>query len=116
MERMLVGRRKVSKGGGPVLGAGAMALALLPLALPNPYVLQILTNSWLYALLGLSLTLVAGTVGLVSLGHAALLAIGGRTAALLSIHLGMPVTLSILLASALTARLAPVPPLPSLRV
>ena len=66
-------------------------LALLPLVLPNPYVLQILTNSWLYALLGLSLTLVAGTVGLVSLGHAALLAIGGYASALLAIDLGMPV-------------------------
>jgi branched-chain amino acid transport system permease protein len=47
--------------------------ALLPLVFPHPYVLQTLTNSWLYALLGLSLTLIAGTVGLVSLGHAGLL-------------------------------------------
>ena len=44
-------------------------------------------NSWLYALLGLSLTLIAGTVGLVSLGHAALLAIGGYTSALLALNL-----------------------------
>ena len=34
------------------------------------YVLQTLTNAWLYAMLALSLTLVAGTVGQVSLGHA----------------------------------------------
>ena len=69
------------------------SLALLPLVLPNPYVLQTLTNSWLYALLGLSLTLVAGTVGLVSLGHAGLLAIGGYASALLAIDLGVPVGL-----------------------
>ena len=36
----------------------------------NGLLLQTLTNAWLYALLALSLTLVAGTVGQVSLGHA----------------------------------------------
>ncbi len=100
----------------PALVAVAIALALLPLVLPNPYVLQILTNSWLYALLGLSLTLVAGTVGLVSLGHAALLAIGGYASALLSIDLGMPVTLSILTAGVITAALGTILVFPSFRL
>ena len=65
-------------------------------SIPHPYLLQTLTNSWLYALLGLSLTLIAGTVGQISLGHAALLAIGGYASALLALDLGVPVGLAIL--------------------
>ena len=49
------------------------------------YVLQTLINAWIFAMLALSLTLVAGTIGQVSLGHAALLAIGAYTSALLSL-------------------------------
>jgi branched-chain amino acid transport system permease protein len=55
-----------------VLAVGVIAFAL-PLVAPSPYLLQILTNGWIYGLLALSLTLVAGTVGQISLGHAALL-------------------------------------------
>ena len=55
------------------------------------YVLQMLTNAWLYGVLALSLTLVAGTVGLVSLGHAGLLAIGAYASALLALNFGVPV-------------------------
>ena len=72
-------------------GRRAALAALLPLVFPHPYVLQTLTNAWLYAMLALSLTLVAGTVGLVSLGHAALLAIGAYTSALLALDFGVPV-------------------------
>ncbi|SKA35837.1 branched-chain amino acid transport system permease protein [Enhydrobacter aerosaccus] len=94
----------------------ALAAALLPLVLPNPYVLQTLTNAWLYGLLGLSLTLIAGTVGLISLGHAALLAIGGYASALLSLDLGMPVGLSILLAGVIAAALGTLLVFPSFRL
>ena len=65
------------------LGAAGRRLAcsrLLPLfRCRNGYVLQTLINAWLLAMLALSLTLVAGTVGQVSLGQAALLAIGAYT-------------------------------------
>ena len=43
-----------------VLGAAALAL---PLVLHSPYLLQTLSSAWLYALLAISLTLVAGTAG-----------------------------------------------------
>ncbi len=90
-----------------LLGAAVMA-ALVPLVFPHPYVMQTLINSWLYALLGLSLTLIAGTVGLISLGHAALLAIGGYTSALLALNFGVPVGLAILSAGLFTALLGTV--------
>jgi branched-chain amino acid transport system permease protein len=89
--------------------AGLVALAGIALALPlvvhAPYVLQTLTNAWIYGLLALSLTLVAGTVGLVSLGHAGLLAIGAYASALLAIDLQAPILLAILAAGLITAAL-----------
>ena len=56
-------------------------------------------------MLALSLTLVAGTVGQVSLGHAALLAIGAYASALLALDLGVPVVLAILGRGLITAAL-----------
>jgi branched-chain amino acid transport system permease protein len=67
------------------------------------YVLTTLTNAWLYALLALSLTLVAGTVGQISLGHAGLLAIGAYASALLATDLKLNVGLAIVLAGFVTA-------------
>lgn len=86
----------------PVLWGVAVLAALLPF-FANDYVLQTGTNALLYGLLALSLTLVAGTVGMVSLGHAGLLAIGAYASALLAIDLALPVMLSILLAGLVTA-------------
>ncbi|MDX3806295.1 ABC transporter permease [Bosea thiooxidans] len=81
----------------PLVAAAAALAIALPLLIDNGYLIQTLTNAWLYALLGLSITLVAGTSGQVSLGHAALLAIGGYTSALLASNLGWPVWLTLLI-------------------
>jgi branched-chain amino acid transport system permease protein len=86
--------------------AVALLFALPLLAQPfaqAPYLLTTLTNAWLYALLALSLTLVAGTVGQVSLGHAGLLAIGGYASALIAIDLHVPVGLAVVAAGFITA-------------
>ena len=101
---------------GKVLAGAAVVAALVPLVFPHPYVLQTLTNSWLYALLGLSLTLIAGTVGLVSLGHAGLLAIGGYSSALLAINCGVPVGLAILSAGLIAALLGTLMAFPAFRL
>jgi len=85
--------------GTAIVGAGF----LLPLFIRNPYVLQVLINAWLYGLLSLSLTLVSGTVGQISFGHAGLLAIGGYTSALLALRLGIPVAAAIPLSGVATA-------------
>jgi branched-chain amino acid transport system permease protein len=84
------------------LAAAALAL---PLAIGDPYLLQTLGVAWLYAILALSLTLVAGTSGQVSLGHAGLLAIGAYGSALLALDLGLPVVVTVPLAGLLTAAL-----------
>ncbi len=101
---------------GSVLWGLAAAAALLPLVVPNAYVLQTLANAWLYGMLGLSLTLIAGTVGLISLGHAALLAIGGYASALLVLNLGVPVGFAILAAGLITAAIGTTLVFPSFRL
>jgi branched-chain amino acid transport system permease protein len=68
-------------------------------------VLQILINAWLFGMLAISLTLVAGTTGQISIGHAGLLAIGGYASALLALDWGVPVDLALLAAGVITALL-----------
>jgi branched-chain amino acid transport system permease protein len=75
----------------------------LPLVYNAPYLLQTLTNAWLAALLALSLTLVSGTTGQMSFGHAGLLAIGGYASALLALNLGWSPALSIPTAGVIAA-------------
>jgi branched-chain amino acid transport system permease protein len=84
-----------------LLAAAVVAAALVPLA-GQPYFTQVMTNALLYALAAISLTLIAGTVGLISIGHAALLAIGAYASALLTIA-GLPVALGLVAAAAITA-------------
>lgn len=89
----------------PLLAALTAGAIALPLLIDNGYLIQTLTNAWLYALLGLSITLVAGTSGQVSLGHAALLAIGGYTSALLAADYGVPVWLCLIAGGLMAAGL-----------
>lgn len=84
---------------------GLVAAALLPFISSNPYLLQIFTNAWLFAMLALSITLVTGTAGQMSLGQAGFLAIGGYASALLAMRLGWPLELSLLAGAAIAAAL-----------
>ena len=86
-----------------VIAVAAVGAAVLPFTPVSGYVLQTLTNAWLYAILALSLTLVAGTVGQISLGHAGLLAIGAYASALLAMDLAVPVWAAVLCAGVITA-------------
>ena len=92
-----------------------MALAL-PLVISNPYVLQILTNAWLMAMLALSLTLVTGTAGQTSLGHAGFLAIGAYASAILTLRLHLPFEVSLVISALITAVLGTLLVLPAFRL
>jgi branched-chain amino acid transport system permease protein len=70
-----------------VAGLAALAIIVLPLA-GNDYVLRVATLVAIFAVLGLSLTLPAGTAGQISLGQAGLFAIGAYTSGLLTRELG----------------------------
>ena len=70
----------------------ALALALLavPLWLPSPYHLHVLIMAGIFAILALSLNLLLGYAGLLSLGHAAFFGIGAYASALLALRLAWP--------------------------
>jgi branched-chain amino acid transport system permease protein len=98
-----------------VVTLAAAALAL-PLVVRNGYYLQTLGIGWLYAVLAISLTLVAGTAGMISLGQAGLLAIGAYASALLAIKLHLPVSVTIPAAGIITALLGTLIIFPSFRL
>lgn len=99
-----------------VLLLAVAGFAILPQFPVSFYVLQTLINAWLLGMLALSLTLVAGTMGQVSLGHAALLAIGAYTSALLSLTLAVPVGLAIIGGGLMSAALGTLLISPSFRL
>lgn len=68
----------------------AAALASVPLWLGNQYVVHLLIMAGLFTILAISLNLLLGYAGQLSLGHAAFFGIGAYTSALLDVHLGAP--------------------------
>ncbi|MBS0241477.1 MAG: ABC transporter permease [Proteobacteria bacterium] len=100
----------------PMVFAAIAVAAALPLVVKNGYVLQTLGISWLYGVLAVSLTLVAGTAGQISLGHAGLLAIGAYASALLAMRTGLPVAVAIPAAGVVTALLGTALLYPSFRL
>jgi branched-chain amino acid transport system permease protein len=76
-----IGRHEAGGWKVPVLAA--LALALLP-ALISPYAQDVVIRIAIYAIFALSLELIVGATGLVSLGHAAFLGIGAYVTVLAS--------------------------------
>ena len=98
------------------LALAALAALGLPLVTQAPYLLQTLTNAWLAAMLALSLTLMAGTAGQISLGQAALLAIGAYASALLALDFGWSGAVTIPLAGLITGALGTLLVFPAFRL
>jgi branched-chain amino acid transport system permease protein len=74
--------------------AGALAvvaLATLPLWLSSPYHLHVAIMAGIFTILALSLNLLLGYTGQLSLGHAGFFGIGAYTSALLTLKLDWPV-------------------------
>ena len=67
-----------------ILAVLALAFLLLPVYLKNEYVMRIATLCVMYSALALTLNLITGVMGQVSLGHAAFMGIGAYTSAILS--------------------------------
>lgn len=80
------------------------------------YFLHILILVGLYAILGLSLNLIAGYTGLLSIAHAAFYGVGAYTTALLSLHYHTPFLLNVAAGMVVAALLGVVIAAPSLRV
>ena len=94
-----------------------VVLMLLPLVLSNFWI-QILTSVAIYSVVTLSLALLMGRVGLVSLCQIALLAVGGWVALRLGFALGpaFPFPLLLLITGAVTAIIGTLIGLPALRL
>jgi len=91
------------RAGGAVLAA--LALLTLPFWLGSPYHLHVAIMAGIFTILALSLNLLLGYTGQLSLGHAAFFGIGAYTSALLTLRLEWSFWLG-LPAAALTAGLA----------
>ncbi len=101
---------------GQVLWYGLLALALLaaPLLL-DPFYLGELSQVFIYAIAGVGLMLLVGYTGMVSLGHAAFLALGAYAHARLMTW-GVPFVPSMLSAALLTGLVSMLVGLPILRM
>lgn len=97
----------------------ALLLALAGIALPlfgSDYLLQVAGIVAVFATLALSLTLVAGTAGQVSLGQAGVFAIGAYTSALLTTERGWPFWPALLVAGLMAALLGAITVAPAARL
>jgi branched-chain amino acid transport system permease protein len=94
----------------------ALLVALLALPWLAPQYLVDISLVFIYGLCGLSLMVLAGYTGLVSLGHAAFLGIGAYAHVYLAHDLGLPWVVSAALATVLTAAAGGLVGLPALRM
>ena len=80
------------------------------------YLVHILVLVGIYTMLAVSLDLLAGHTGLVSIAHAAFYGLGAYTSALLTVHFGAPFLAGVLAGMAVAALVSVVVSLPSLRL
>ena len=87
-----------------ILVSAVVALAFPLVAGNDSYTMSIATEALIYGLAVVSLNLLVGFGGQISLGHAGLLGVGGYTAGVLATRVsGFPVPIEILAAGAVTA-------------
>src|SRR4029078_8323409 len=102
--------------GGQVFWYGLVGVLLLPAPyLGSGYVRSELQVICIYSIVGLGLMLLTGYTGQISLGHAAFLAVGAYTEALLQAA-GMPFVVSLISAALLSAAVGIIVGLPALRL
>ncbi len=99
-----------------VLGAIGLSLLLTPWLISNAFLLLILQTAAISYIAALGLNLVLGFAGQVSIGHAALMGIGGYTTALLTTRLGVPFPLDLLAGGILAGIAGAMLGVPSLRL
>jgi branched-chain amino acid transport system permease protein len=85
--------------------AAVIVLAVLPVVAPEVVIVH-MTDFLIFTLFALSLNLLVGYAGMLSMGHAAFFAIGGYTAGLLTKHLGVPMWPALIAAPVLAAAAA----------
>src|SRR5207249_10648015 len=103
-----------------VLGA-AVLLLIPPLLGGIPgvapgYVLYLVSLALIYAIVAIGLGILIGHTGQISLGHAGFFAIGAYASALLTLRLGLPFVVAVLVAGSVSAAIGFLLGLPALRL
>ncbi|TMH77965.1 MAG: hypothetical protein E6H52_03375 [Betaproteobacteria bacterium] len=88
------------------LTALVVVLALLPLALPNPFYYDVAIRIAINACVAIGLNLLIGYTGQISLGHAGFFGIGAYVSAILTTQFGWPPALAMVAGAAGTGLLA----------
>jgi branched-chain amino acid transport system permease protein len=94
----------------------AVVAALAPLVLDEPYLYRVFAVALIFAILALSLTLVAGQAGQISLGHAGFFGIGAYTSAILSTRVGLSPWIGLAAGTVLAGLIGAIITYPALRV
>lgn len=92
------------------------AAAVFPLLVSNPYAIRLAILSGIFIILSLSLNLLTGFSGQISLGHIAFYGIGAYTAAILSKNFGVNFLICMLAAVVVTALFGLLLGLPALKL
>ncbi|MBC6951995.1 branched-chain amino acid ABC transporter permease, partial [candidate division KSB1 bacterium] len=80
------------------------------------YLLHILILINIYIIIAISLNLIAGYTGILSIAHAAFYGVGAYVAALFAVNFGTPFLLNLIIAMAMAGAVAAVVAFPSLRI
>ncbi|HIM55353.1 MAG TPA: branched-chain amino acid ABC transporter permease, partial [Candidatus Latescibacteria bacterium] len=80
------------------------------------YLLYLVNLTAIAAIVAMGMNLLLGCAGLISLGHAAFLAVGAYTAAILANRLGLPVWMTVALSGLVTGGIGVIVGLPALRI
>lgn len=107
--------RWILKKYGPLIGI-YMILIILPMLTSSGYYHYLLALAGVYTIMAISINLLTGFSGQISLGHGALMAIGAYSSALLTTKLDFPFLLSLLLAGLITCLLGIAFGFPALRL
>lgn len=92
------------------------AAILFPRLVDNKYFLHVANLSMMFAILTLSLNILSGCTGLMSVGHIAFYGIGAYTSAILTAKLGLPILVGILMAGVISALASLLLGLPTMRL
>jgi len=92
--------------------AAGLVLAALPLVTQSSYVLQAVVYGMIFAMLSASVSLISGSLGVLSVGHAAFYGVGAYTVAVLGHTYGLPAEVALPAAIVLTAVVAAAASLP----
>jgi branched-chain amino acid transport system permease protein len=93
-----------------------LVIILIPYTFKNKYYLSVLVNIGIFSLITMGLSLLMGYAGQISLGQAGFFALGAYTSTLLSVDLGMSPWLAVFPAMILSAVIAFLIGIPTLRL